>query len=120
MPTLAAAPADSAEVEALLWSRLRNAQLGAQFRRGEPILGYTAAFVAHDCRLIVEIDPGAPGDAGAEAGERRGRLFEQAGFRVLRFWSREVSGNVEGVLERIEARLREPAVPGRPLGGAAR
>lgn len=104
---------ESTEEETLLWQRLRNAQMGAKFRRQEPLLGYTVDFVAHDHRLIVELDGGQ--HAGpAEQDRQRTRVLEQAGFRVLRFWNNEVNDNLDGVLETILLRLNETAVLRRP------
>lgn len=94
---------DAADVEKLLWNRLRGEQLGMKFRRQEPILGFIADFVAHEARLIVELDGGQHNDAPAD--DRRTRMLEQAGFRVIRFWNTEVIENIDGVVERILAHL---------------
>jgi crossover junction endodeoxyribonuclease RuvC len=95
---------DATDCEQLLWRKLRAAQLDAvKFRRQEPILGFTVDFVAHSHRLIIELDGGQHADAAAD--ERRARILEQAGFRVLRFWNSEVIENVDGVVERIQAAL---------------
>jgi crossover junction endodeoxyribonuclease RuvC len=92
---------DSTDVEAKLWRRLRNRQLEeVKFRRQEPILGYTVDFVAHEQRLVIELDGGQHADR-AENDARRTRNLEQAGFRVLRFWNSDVTGNLDGVLETI-------------------
>jgi crossover junction endodeoxyribonuclease RuvC len=94
---------DATDAEKLLWSKLRNAQLEqAKFRRQEPVLGFTADFVCHERRLIVEIDGGQHAWQ-TDKDERRTRMLEQAGFRVMRFWNNDVIGNLEGVL----AQLRE-------------
>jgi hypothetical protein len=37
--------------------------------------------------------------------ERRTAVLEQQGWRILRFWNNDVIENMEGVLERIAARL---------------
>ncbi|WP_247878363.1 crossover junction endodeoxyribonuclease RuvC [Azospirillum sp. TSO22-1] len=109
---------DSTDVEKVLWQKLRNSQLGAKFRRQEPIFGYTVDFVSHDHRLIVELDGGQHADR-AEQDQRRTRLLEQAGFRVIRFWNTEVNDNLDGVLETIRARLEETTVVRRPVAAAA-
>ena len=109
---------DSTDVEKLLWQRLRNAQLGAKFRRQEPIFGFTVDFVSHDHRLIIELDGGQHADR-ADQDQRRTRMLEQAGFRVLRFWNTDVNDNLNGVLETIKARLDETTVLRRPTAPAA-
>src|SRR6266852_973128 len=76
---------NSTEVEKRLWYCLRAGQIeGMKFRRQEPILGFTVAFVCHANRLIIELDGGQHADAVAD--DRRTKLLSQAGFRVLRFW----------------------------------
>jgi crossover junction endodeoxyribonuclease RuvC len=102
---------DLTDAETLLWRKLRNAQLdNAKFRRQEPILGFTADFVCHEKRLVVEIDGGQHALQEVKD-ERRTRMLEQAGFRVLRFWNNDVVGNIEGVLERLRESLATGAVP---------
>jgi len=107
---------DSTDVEKILWQRLRNAQMGAKFRRQEPILGFTVDFVSHDHRLVIELDGGQHAER-VEYDQRRTRMLEQAGFRVLRFWNNEVNDNLDGVLETIRARLDETAVVRRQPSG---
>ena len=109
---------DSTDVEKVLWQKLRNAQMGAKFRRQEPIFGYTVDFVSHDHRLIIELDGGQHADR-AEQDQRRTRMLEQAGFRVVRFWNTDVNDNLNGVLETIKARLEETTVVRRPVAVAA-
>ena len=107
---------NSTDVEKLLWQRLRNAQMGAKFRRQEPILGFTVDFVAHDHRLVIELDGGQHAER-AEYDQRRTRMLEQAGFRVLRFWNNELNENLDGVLESIKTRLEETTVLRRQPSG---
>ncbi|WP_431854183.1 endonuclease domain-containing protein, partial [Azospirillum sp.] len=107
---------DSTDVEKVLWQRLRNAQMGAKFRRQEPILGFTVDFVSHDHRLVIELDGGQHAER-VDYDQRRTRMLEQAGFRVIRFWNNEVNDNLDGVLETIRARLEETAVVRRQPSG---
>jgi len=95
---------DATEVEKRVWQRLRAYQIdGAKFRRQEPILGFTADFVCHERRLIVELDGGQ--HAGAPSDEARSRILNQAGFRVLRFWNNDVIENLDGVVDSIRSAL---------------
>ncbi|BAI71615.1 crossover junction endodeoxyribonuclease [Azospirillum sp. B510] len=108
---------DATNVEKIVWQKLRNAQLGAKFRRQEPILGFIADFVAHDHRLVIELDGGQHAEERAVHDARRTRMLEQAGFRVLRFWNTDVIDNLDGVLETIRARLDEtPILRSQPSG----
>ena len=109
---------DSTEVEKMLWQKLRNGQLGAKFRRQEPIFGFTVDFVSHDHRLIIELDGGQHAEQRAAHDERRTRMLEQAGFRIMRFWNTDVGDNLDGVLTTIKARLDETSVLRRPVAVA--
>jgi crossover junction endodeoxyribonuclease RuvC len=101
---------NSTDAETLLWLRLRDRRLDElKFRRQEPILGFTADFVCHERKLVIEID-GGQHDKQRDQDARRTRLLEQAGFRVLRFWNNDVLENIDGVLETIRNSLAE-AVP---------
>jgi len=94
---------DSTDVELLLWRRLRDRQIDElKFRRQEPVLGFTVDFVCHEHNLVIELDGGQHA-AAATRDERRTRMLEQAGFRVLRFWNGDVIENLDGVVEAIRA-----------------
>lgn len=73
-----------------------------KFRRQEPVLGFTVDFVCHEHNLVIELDGGQHA-AAATRDERRTRMLEQAGFRVLRFWNGDVIENLDGVVEAIRA-----------------
>jgi len=92
------------EAERLLWSYLRNRQLGVKFRRQEPIGRYIVDFVCFEKKLVVEVDGG---QHGGSYDDERDRWLNMQGFRVLRFWNNEVLKNIEGVLEVIGKELDE-------------
>jgi very-short-patch-repair endonuclease len=99
------------DVENKLWSRLRGRQLsGVKFRRQYPIGPFIVDFCCVERRLVVELDGGQRAERNT-ADERRTRLVERFGYRVLRFWDNEVLSNFDGVLERINEVLEGP----RPL-----
>ena len=92
--------------ETLLWSRLRAEQLGVKFRRQQPLGFYIADFVCFEHSLVIELDGGQhAGEAAREYDRVRTEYLEGREFRVLRFWNNEVSGNLEGVLVRIQEAL---------------
>jgi very-short-patch-repair endonuclease len=90
--------------EQILWSWLRNNQLnGAKFRRQQPIGIYVVDFVCFDKRLIIEIDGGQHNEDQIIArDELRTVWLEDQGFRVIRFWNNDVTGNLEGVMLKIK------------------
>ncbi|WP_322618619.1 endonuclease domain-containing protein [Deinococcus terrestris] len=89
--------------ERLLWSRLRNRQLGAVFRRQQPLGFYFADFACLEHKLIVELDGSQHTNSAYDA--VRDADLRARGFRVLRFWNNEVRDNLDGVLERIAGAL---------------
>jgi len=98
--------------ETLLWRHLkahRRVRLG--FRRQSPFGNYIADFVAHSCRLVVEVDGESHDfEERGRRDERRDQWFAANGYRVLRFTNDDVLTNLEGVaLAILEA--AEQAVP---------
>ncbi len=87
------------DAERLLWRALSNRQLGAKFRRQEPLGRFVGDFVCHEAKLVIELDGGQHADS--EADVARTRELELHGFRVLRFWNNDVLGNRDGVVARI-------------------
>jgi very-short-patch-repair endonuclease len=86
--------------ERMLWAKLRelNRMLGMHFRRQAPIGPFIADFAELGRRVVIEVDGG--GHGGPRDVAREDWLASQ-GFRVLRFWNPEVSGNIEGVMQVI-------------------
>jgi very-short-patch-repair endonuclease len=107
----------STKAEAALWFQLRRKQVhGLRFRRQFPLGPYFGDFVCLPARLVVEVDGSQHSDGEqAEHDRARTRWLERENFRVLRFWNCDVFNNIEGVLDRIEAAMREalPPTPSR-------
>ena len=72
---------------------------------------YIADFVAHSCKLVVEVD-GESHDFESRLRHdgRRDEWFASRGYRVLRFTNEDVMKNLEGVVIAI-ALAAEQAVP---------
>lgn len=97
------------ESESVLWSRLRRKQLnGVPFYRQKPIGTYVVDFYAPGARLVVEID-GSQHDEGDHFRKDRQRdeFLGGLGLKVLRFNSREVLKETQGVVEVILRAIRE-------------
>ena len=93
--------------EGLLWHFLRNKQLGGyKFRRQQPIGPYIADFACLSRKLLVELDGGHHVKKRDDG--KREALLRGQGYRVLRFWNRDVVDNCFGVLERIYEELTNP------------
>jgi very-short-patch-repair endonuclease len=91
--------------ERRLWSVLRNRALGHKFLRQVPRGPYTLDFVCLERGLVIEVDGAQHADS--ESDKVRDAWLSRHGFRVLRFWNREVLKNLDGVRRAIEAALSE-------------
>ena len=102
------------DAERLLWSRVKNRQLGrCKFRRQQIIGSYIVDFVCLEPRLVVELDGGQHGQQ-VEYDTERSKYLNQLGFRVLRFWNNEVLKETEAVLEYILLELTKFSLPPGP------
>lgn len=91
---------EATDVEDLLWSKLRARQLlGAKFVRQFAVAGYIADFACREHMLIVELDGSQHLDS--EYDEVRTLALDALGYRVLRFWNRDVVDNLDGVVAAI-------------------
>ena len=110
----------STNAERKLWSHLRARRFKEfKIRRQVPIAGYFADFVCHSARLIIELDGGQHADQSQKDAVRSVALA-RAGYRVIRFWNNELTGNMEDVLDRIQAALIAANHPSPDRSHAAR
>ena len=106
------------DVEIKLWNALRDRQLeGYKFRRQVPVAGFIADFMCKDAALIVEVDGGQHAE-NAGRDEKRTKILNGEGFRVVRFWNNEVLQNLDGVLQELlrELRATPSPRPSPPMG----
>ena len=99
--------------ERKLWAALRGKQLGGlRFRRQHPIGVYVVDFVCLERRLVIEVDGGQHGETGQTAfDQQRTDWLRAEGYRVLRFWNREVSLSRDDCLTAIWAELGTSSEP---------
>ena len=92
-----------------LWSKIRRRQiLDVQFYRQKPIGDYIVDFYAPKVKLVVEIDGSQHLDAESASKDRlRDEFMHKSGLKVLRFNSKEVLEETEGVLECIYRTMNE-------------
>jgi very-short-patch-repair endonuclease len=93
--------------ERILWRALRELPLeGTHFRRQAPIGPYVVDFFCPAKRLIIELDGGHHNkDETAERDRERQNWLEREGYRVIRFWNSDITGELTAVLERIYLEL---------------
>lgn len=106
----------SSEAEKLLWQKLRRKQFhGLRFRRQFPLGPYFGDFVCLPARLVIEVDGGQHAEvAQADHDKRRTDWLRTENFRVLRFWNPDIFENMDGVLDMIDAAIREAPLPLSP------
>ena len=90
---------NSTPEERKLWTHLRAKRFGLKFRRQVPIGSYIADFACLEKNLIVEVD-GAQ-HCESKEDEIRTEYLKQCGFRVLRFWNKEINQNLQACLDQI-------------------
>lgn len=91
---------EQTEAEKILWSKLRNNQIGYKFRRQYSIGAFIADFYCPKKRLVIELD-GSQHIDNIEYDKERTKYFNSLNIDVLRFWNNEVFDNLEGVMEKI-------------------
>jgi very-short-patch-repair endonuclease len=93
--------------ERTLWRALKEFPVeGTHFRRQAPIGPYVVDFLCPAAQLIIELDGGHHNEDETAKRDRDRQLWlEQEGYRVVRFWNSEITGDLTAVLERIYAEL---------------
>jgi very-short-patch-repair endonuclease len=97
---------DSTDVEMKLWQKLRNRQLGVDFRRQHPAGYFILDFYCAPLRLAIELDGGQHA-VETERDQKRDAWFAERGVTMLRFWNSDLTENLSGVLEMIAAQVSE-------------
>jgi very-short-patch-repair endonuclease len=90
------------DAERELWYALRDRRLqSVKFRRQAPVGPYIADFLCVRHKLVVEADGSQHGESVRDGA--RDVWFARNGYRVLRFWNREILTARESVLATIAA-----------------
>ena len=92
---------NSTKEERILWQLLRNRQfLGLKFKRQFPIGNYVVDFVCEAEKIIIELDGGQHNiPENIEADNLRTEFLESKGFKVIRFWNKDINLNIGGVYQ---------------------
>jgi very-short-patch-repair endonuclease len=93
---------EQTDAEKIVWSILRNNQLGCKFRRQHPVGDYIVDFICLEKSLVIEIDGG---QHSIEVDKVRSDFIESRGFKILRFWNNEIFESREGVYDRIKEQV---------------
>jgi very-short-patch-repair endonuclease len=89
--------------EAALWVALRSEPLKQlHFRRQVSIGPYYADFASHRAKLVIEVDGRAHStDSAILHDQKRGRLIDAEGYRVLRVTTVDVLSRLDAVVQTI-------------------
>jgi very-short-patch-repair endonuclease len=94
--------------EKLLWSQLRNSQLGYKFRRQQGISNYVVDFYCPKLKLIIEIDgPTHEPEYKVKQDKIRQDFLENLGLKVLRFHNLEIKEGLGGLVQYLIKFLKE-------------
>ena len=101
--------------EEKLWAHLRK--LPVRFRRQAPVGPYTVDFVCHRSCLVIEVDGGVHNLPEVAVRDlQRDEWLKTQGYRVIRFTTKQVDDDIEGVLADI--RNASPlSLDGEGVGG---
>ncbi|HEY2445951.1 MAG TPA: DUF559 domain-containing protein [Rhizomicrobium sp.] len=102
---------NATDAERKLWRLLRNRCLAKwRFRRQQPIGPYFADFFCASAKLIIEIDGSQHGDDDHQISDaQRTEWLRSRGYRVLRFWNRDVLKKADSVMDTIFHELEAAA-----------
>ena len=100
------------QAEKLLWSGLKESQIGFKFRRQQSIGRFVADFYCAKLKLVVEVD-GVTHDEKIvqEKDKLKEQFLKDNHFRVIRFTDDQVLGNVEKVLKKMLKVCRGETTP---------
>lgn len=104
--------------ERLVWGCLCNRGLGVKFRRQVPVGPYIVDFLSIKIKTIVEIDGQQHGDEASQAKDaERDKYLREEGYEVVRFWSRDITSNLEGCMQHLKSvvEARQGSIPS-PMG----
>ncbi|MFA6474537.1 MAG: DUF559 domain-containing protein [Patescibacteria group bacterium] len=88
--------------EVVLWSYLRNRQLGVKFRRQHSIGPYIVDFYCPGKRLIIEVDGENHANSEQRAEDLARDVFaQQCHIRVVRVLNTDIQENIRGVIDEI-------------------
>ena len=92
--------------EKLLWSRLRNNQLGYHFRRQHPLSKYVVDFYCEALKLVIEVDGSIHADPIVVIEDKsKEESLVSYGLVVIRFTNDAVVKDVDAVVQLIRNKI---------------
>ena len=104
---------EPSDAEQRMWWLLRRNRMGGfRFRRQMPLLGYIADFCCTAAKCVIEVDGAQHGEPSQMVWDAtRTAVFEEAGYRVLRFTAWDVLKFPDAVAATIYKQLCGTASP---------
>lgn len=99
--------------EKLLWANLRRKKLNFKFTRQYSVGPYILDFYCVEKRIGIELD-GFQHLENKDYDKERDEYLLLNDIKILRFWNREISANMNRVLEKIK---KELWIPHPDVGG---
>lgn len=102
------------KAEFKLWSMIKDKALGVKFLRQEKIqharddIGYYADYVCYERDLIVEVDNPLNAERAKDA--ERNQYFEDGGYEIIRFKDKEIMGNPNSCLVKIQNLIKRELI----------
>jgi very-short-patch-repair endonuclease len=95
--------------EKLLWQELRNRKLESlRFRPQHPLNEFIVDFFCYEAMIAIEIDGSVHDDSfQAERDDGRTQIINEFGIDVIRFSNDEVETDLNGVINRIKAKVKD-------------
>ena len=90
--------------EQVLWSQLKNKQLGYKFRCQYPLFRFIVDFYCSTVKLVIEVDGGIH-KTRQEHDHLRDQYLTQAGYQVIRFTNAQVIYSLPEVIVTIQSYL---------------
>jgi len=94
------------QAETLLWTELRNNQMGIRFKAQHPMMNYIVDFYSYKLKLVIELD-GPIHNFKISYDTERKQNIENAGNSIIRFPNEQVINNLNEVLDTIRFKIVE-------------
>ena len=90
--------------EDILWSKLKNSQLGVKFRRQHSVDYYILDFYCPSHKLAIELD-GSSHDEKQDYDNYRTKYLSEFNIKIMRFWNSQIVNKLDWVIEKIKENI---------------
>ena len=93
--------------EMILWGELKEYFPELKFRRQHPVSIYIADFYCHSQKPVIELDGSIHNVPDVKTNDSiRQKDLEDLGLKIIRFTNKEITNNLEQVLQTIEKNIK--------------